>query len=163
MTIALLTRGYNRAHNVTYRDETYSVAKAASMWSLAPLLAAQSDPAAFGEFFHDFYSLNVLATTGDFVVTKDGSVAGSVLDRAGGWAQIVSDVNDNDEFYLASIGESWLFASGKPLWFEAKVELTEANVDDANIIVGLLDANGANTLLDNGGGPPASYSGACFF
>lgn len=163
MPAALLTRGTTNSHNVTFRDDIYSVAKTASMWKLAPVLAALCDPAAFHQFFDDFYALNVVATTGDYVVTKDGSVAGSVLDRAGGWAQIVTDVNDNDEFYLASIGESWLLAEGKPLYFEARVELTEANTDDANILVGLLDANGANTLLDNGGGPPASYSGACWF
>lgn len=128
-----------------------------------PVLAAVIDPRSYSLFQDHFHELNVVATTGRWVVTKDGSVAGSVLDRAGGWAQIITDVNDNDEFYLASIGESWLFQAGKKLWFEAKIELTEAATNAANLIVGLSDANGANTLLDNGGGPPASYSGAVWF
>jgi hypothetical protein len=48
------------------------------------------------------------------------------------------------------------------LLFEARVQYTEANTDDANILVGLLDAVGANSLQDNGAGPPSSYSGAVF-
>jgi hypothetical protein len=127
------------------------------------MLAALQDPASFSYFYDDFYDLNVVATTGKWVVTKDGVVVGSVLDRAGGWAQIITDANDNDEFYLASIGESWLFATGKPCWVEAALEVTEAATDAANWLFGLTDANGANALLDNGAGPAASYSGAVFF
>ena len=43
------------------------------------------------------------------------------------------------------------------------MQFAEANTDDENILVGLLDAVGANSLQDNGAGPPASYSGAVFF
>ncbi len=159
----VLTRGYSRNHNITFRDETYNATKGASLWELSPTLAALSDPGVYHRFYDDFYELNVVATTGRYVVTKDGSVAGSVLDRSGGWAQIITDVNNEDEFYLASIGESWLFEAGKPLWFEAKVELTEAATNAANLIIGLADANGANTLQDAGAGPSASYSGAVWF
>jgi hypothetical protein len=49
------------------------------------------------------------------------------------------------------------------LLFEARVQFTEAATNAANILVGLLDAVGANSLVDNGGGPPSSYSGAVFF
>ena len=160
----LLTRGYNRSHNVTFRDVHYGTAAAGSLWQLAPVLAACCDPPAFHEYFDDFNKgVDTVTTTGQWVKTHDGAVVASQLDRAGGWCQIITGANDNDEFYLASIGESWLFAASKPLWFEAKVELTEANTDDANIFVGLSDGNGANTLLDNGAGPLASYSGACWF
>lgn len=129
----------------------------------APVSQALIDPSRYALFQDHFFDLNVVATTGKWVVTKDGAVVGSVLDRAGGWAQIITDANDNDEFYLASIGESWLFQVAKKLWFEAKVEVTEAATNAANWIVGLTDANGANALLDNGAGPAASYSGAVFF
>jgi hypothetical protein len=160
----VLTRGYNRNHNVTFRDETYNATKGSSLWELAPTLAALCDPSEY-QIFEDHFAngVNTVSSTGKWVLTKDGTVVASQLDRAGGWCQIITDVNDNDEAYLASLGESWLFAASKPLWFEAKVELTEANTDDANILVGLIDASGANTLLDNGGGPAASYSGAVWF
>lgn len=163
MAVSLRTRGYTRNGNAYFRDNIYSGTRGASLWETAPILPALSDPGFYHYFRDDFDELNVVATTGRYVVVKDGAVAGSVLDRAGGWAQIITDVNDNDEFYLASIGEAWLFAAGKPLWFEAKVELTEAATNASNIIVGVTDANGANALLDNGGGPAASYSGAVWF
>lgn len=163
MNLALRTRGHRRNGNETIYDRIYSPTLGTSLWETAPMLAALIDPTAYLLFRDDFFDLNVVATTGKYVVTKDGSVAASINDRHGGWASLPCDVNDNDEFYAASIGESWLFQASKPIWFEAKVELTEANTDDANIIVGLSDANGANTLLDNGAGPPASYSGAVFF
>jgi hypothetical protein len=72
-------------------------------------------------------------------------------------------VADNDEAYLIGLKEVFKFAADKPLTFEALVQWTEANVDDANVIVGLMDAPGANSVLDNGAGPKASYSGAVFF
>ena len=46
---------------------------------------------------------------------------------------------------------------------EARLKVDEANTDDANVIVGLSDAAGADMLLDNGAGPAASYDGAVFF
>lgn len=162
MTLGLRTRVYSRAGNTFYRDNTYSGARG-SLWETAPMLAALSDPGAYHLFKDDFDDLNVVATTGRWVVVKDGAVVGSVLDRAGGWAQIITDANDNDEFYLATIGEGWLFAAGKPMWFEARIELTEAATNASNIIVGATDANGADALLNNGAGPAASYSGAVWF
>ena len=55
------------------------------------------------------------------------------------------------------------FAIDRPLAFEARVKFSEAAVDAANVLVGVMDAVGANALLDDGGGPKASYSGAVFY
>ena len=102
----------------------------------------------------------------EWVTTLTDSGTGSVGDAAGGiLALVASDgtVADNDEAYVESPNETFLFANNKPLVFEARVQYTEANTDDANIIVGVKDAVAANTLLDDGGGPAASYSGAVFF
>lgn len=102
----------------------------------------------------------------EWVTTLTDSGTGSVGDAAGGiLALVASDgtVADNDEAYVESPNETFLFANNKPLVFEARVQYAEANTDDANIIVGVKDAVAANTLLDDGGGPAASYSGAVFF
>lgn len=72
-------------------------------------------------------------------------------------------VVDNDETYLKSNKETFLFANNKPLLFEARVQFTEGNTDDVNIIVGLKDAVAADSILDNGAGPAASYTGALFY
>ena len=102
----------------------------------------------------------------DWVTTLTDSGTASVGDAAGGIIALVpsdATVADNDEAYIESANEVFKFAADKPLVFEARVQFTEANTDDANVIVGLLDAVGANSLVDNGGGPPSSYSGAVFF
>lgn len=131
-------------------------------------------PAVFSEFFSslnsnahgildDFYAF----VTGDeWTATLTDSGTAAVIDGAGGILQIeASDgtAADNDESYVHSTVETFKFAAGKPLYFEARVAITEANTDDANVMVGLMDAVAANSLLDDAGGPKASYSGAVFY
>lgn len=98
------------------------------------------------------------------VLTDSGTI--TVGDAAGGIAAIAASdgsVADNDEGYLKTTNELFKIADDKPLTFETRIQFTEANTDDANVCVGLMDAVAANSILDNGGGPKASYSGAVFF
>ena len=76
---------------------------------------------------------------------------------------IASGATDNNESYVSSEHEIFKFQTDKKLYFEARIKLTEAATDDANFIVGLSDTVAADSLLDNGAGPMASYDGACFF
>lgn len=154
------TRGYTRSGNVFYRDNIYSGTRGASLWETAPLLAALSDPGTFFLYRDDFRYID---STLEWALVTENSGAATILDAAGGVVNIATGVTNNDESYLSSLAENWLFAASKPLWFEARVALTEANVDDANIIVGLSDTVAANSLQDNGAGPMASYDGAVWF
>lgn len=98
------------------------------------------------------------------IVTDSGTVA--VGDAANGVVVLTpSDgtVADNDEAYIKTTNEVFLIAANKPCRQKAKLKFTEANTDDANVFVGFMSAIAANSLLDNGGGPPASYTGAVFF
>lgn len=98
------------------------------------------------------------------VLTDSGTAATS--DAAGGVLVLTASdgtVADNDEAYVHGQSEAFKFADGKPIVFEARAQWTEANTDDANILIGLKDAGAANSILDDGAGPPASYSGVCFF
>ena len=115
----------------------------------------------FGYF--DDFDHYVTADTFTTVASDTGTV--TVSDTAGGIVTLdPSDgtVADNDETYLKGTKEIFLFANDKPLVFESRLKFTEANTDDANILAGLMDAVAANALADDGGGPPASYSGANF-
>lgn len=110
--------------------------------------------------FHDDFEWMITAHRWTSVLTDSGTA--SVGDAVGGiLALVASDgtVADNDEAYIRTTAEVFKFAASKPIWFEARIQFTEANTDDANIAVGFADAVAANHLLDNGGGPPASYSG----
>ena len=97
-------------------------------------------------------------------VADGGATAIKTNDAAGGIVQLaVQDATDNDEVGLESPRENWLFANNKPLLFEARVQFTEANTDDANIFVGLCNAPGANLMIDDGGAVVASLSGLGFY
>lgn len=104
--------------------------------------------------------------TTKWTTTASDSGAITVGDTVGGRASMApSDgtVADNDEIYLLSANENFLFANKKAIWFEARIQFTEANTDDANIAVGLMNAVAANAILDDGAGPKASYSGMVFY
>lgn len=72
-------------------------------------------------------------------------------------------VADNDEIYLRTTAEIFLFANDKPLVAECRLQYAEAATNAANIIFGLMDAVAADAILDNGAGPKASYSGAVIY
>lgn len=111
------------------------------------------------DFTEDIAAAKWVSTLTDSGTASVGDAVGGIL------ALVASDatVADNDEAYIESPNETLLFANNKPLVIEGRLQFTEANIDDANILFGVLDAVGANTILDDGGGPKASYSGAVFF
>lgn len=97
-------------------------------------------------------------------LTDSGTVT-ALTTHGGGVALTPSDssVVDNDEVYLGWSTKNIVPTNLKPIVFQATVQYTEGNVDDANVVVGLMSTSAADALLDNGGGPPASYSGLVFF
>jgi len=114
-------------------------------------------------FFDDFDHL-VTADRWTTIVSNSGAV--SVSDGAGGIVTLdTSDATaaDNDESYLHTTTELFKFANEKPLIVQARVQFTEANTDDANVMFGLMDGVAADALQDDGAGPKASYSGAVLF
>jgi hypothetical protein len=113
------------------------------------------------EFFLDFDT----SVSGDSVAASNdgGSGALTITDAAGGVATLATAAADNDYHVISSDAETFKVAANKPLWFEARVKLAEANTDDANIFVGLSDTVDGTLLTDNGGGPPSSWDGAGIF
>ena len=126
------------------------------------MLSAMGDSV---EFFDDFFQYDPTATVGKYAVVEDAGAGGgdALADGAGGLLSIGCDGDDNDECYVSSIVECFKFAANKMLFFETRIKLTEASTDDANFIIGLSDTVGANSLVDDGVGPMASYDGAVFF
>lgn len=114
--------------------------------------------------FHETFDHLVSADRWTKIAPNSGTIL--VGDAQGGVCTLIpsdGSVVDNDEVYLHTTHELFLFDDGKPLMTEAYIKYVEANTDDANVIFGLVSAPAANALLDNGGGPPASYSGAVIF
>ena len=90
-------------------------------------------------------------------LTVDGGSCAIDADGTGGVVQLITGATDNDEIALATTNELFLFAADRALYAEVRIQFTEANTDDANVMFGFMDAMGANALLDNGGGPAASF------
>lgn len=134
--------------STVYNDEFYGVAQ-----SLNPVLWTGFDD----DFFY-FVSGDLFTDT-----SPDTGAIVAPTDAAGGVLTLTTGGTDNNEVYLHTTKEIFLFAQGKTLIGEARIKYTEANTDDANVLVGFLDAAGANAIVDDGAGPKASYSGALFF
>lgn len=112
-------------------------------------------------FFDDFEWLITLHRWTTLVADSGTSVA--VADAAGGVVQLTTGATDNNEALIKTASEIFLFAADKPAVYEARAKWTEANTDDANVALGWADAVGANTMVDDGAGMKASYSGAVFY
>lgn len=115
------------------------------------------------EYFDDFFWY-VTAHEWTTVASDSGTIA--VGDTTNGILTISpSDgtVADNDETYLKFTNETQLLAAGKAFVCESLIKFTEANTDDANHMFGVMNAVAADTILDNGAGPKASFTGAVFY
>lgn len=126
-----------------------------------------SDVASFFTVKDDFTDLLLTGNERLWTGTQTDTGTITVVDQAGGVLQLeASDgtIADNDESYCGTTNEPFLFAADKPIFFETRLKLGAADSGTANVMAGLVSAaNGANTILDNGGGPPASYSGLVFY
>lgn len=107
------------------------------------------------DFFHFVSGDNFTDTS------SDTGASCAMTDAAGGVVTMVTGTTDNNECYLLSTKECWLFAANKPLVYETRLQF--AATATHNVCVGVMDAVGADSILDNGAGPKASYSGAVFF
>lgn len=109
-------------------------------------------------FFSDF--IESPDTTNKFTatLTDSGSAAITAGSNGGLVAIVPSDgtVADNDEAYLATKQSPFKPLAGQPIYAEALVQFTEANTNAANVFFGLMSSVGADSLVDNGGGPRAS-------
>lgn len=107
----------------------------------------------------DFFGLDAPWNT----TLDTDSAAAEDADGLNGVVTVLSDGDDNDEAYLYT-NELFKFASGKPFLAICRAQYAEASTDDANILIGIGEGFGAaNTLQDNGAGPPADYDGVCLY
>jgi hypothetical protein len=112
------------------------------------------------ELFDDFVMFTDTACWTRLVADAGSSVALQV-DGQHGVIRLTTGATDNNEAMLYS-PEIARFAANRTMHFEALVQYAEAATNAANVLVGMMDAPVANSLVDNGGGAKASYSGAVF-
>lgn len=114
--------------------------------------------------FHDDFlgGLNTFMWTATLTDTGTATVG----DAASGILPVTpSDgtVADNDEAYVTTKQEVFLFAADKPFVGGARIKFTETTATIYNCFVGFGNAMVADTLVDNGGGMRASGSIAAIY
>lgn len=112
------------------------------------------------DFFDDFVRLDVVGNWAD--VSGDTGAAPSLATDGKSDVILTTGGTNNNECYLVS-NLALDLTVGQQTLLEAKVLASEAATDDLNFIFGLVSGSTTDTLQDDGAGPPASYSGACFF
>ena len=110
--------------------------------------------------FDDFIGLD--STRWNTIATDVGASVAIDTAGVGGVVQLTTGGTDNNEAYLYT-NEILKIAANKPLELEARIQFAEANVDDANVLVGVMDAVAANHIVDDGAGLVASFDGACIY
>lgn len=113
--------------------------------------------------FIDDFTASAITNRWSTLAADAGSSVAQDADDPNGVVTLTTGATDNNEAYLFSVALGVL-ASGKPHLALALIQYAEANTDDANVMFALGSGlGGANTILDNGGGPLASYTGASIF
>lgn len=132
-----------------------------TLWGNCPISSILADPSVGTIFMDDFNYNAPLDANLIWTEVDDGSTGtNAISDAANGVGTLVTAGADNDHHAVSSIAESWLFASGKKLWFEARFSLTEANTNESAWWFGLTDTLTTGGLQANAAGPLASYDGA---
>jgi hypothetical protein len=135
------------------KETTYGLSS--SVWRWFPVNEILQDPGLGYILRDDFFATD---NTNNYTLVTDAGGTAAVVDLQGGILRITNNGTDNDESYLSTKAENWIF-SDRPIAFEAEVTAT----GDHNFILGLSDTVGANFLQDSEAGPAASYDGAVFF
>jgi hypothetical protein len=93
-------------------------------------------PGAFSTYFNDFHQY----LAGDWTITTTEAGAGSateaITDETGGVLLLTNAAGDDDLDSLQLVGESFLPAAGKRIYFETRVKISDATDTDA--LVGLV-------------------------
>lgn len=82
-------------------------------------------------YFEDFDTY----TAADWTVTEVGVATQALADGDGGLLLITNAAADDDSSFSQKVGESFLMATGKRAWFEAKFQVSDATQSD--FIIGL--------------------------
>lgn len=141
--------------------EAWDASDISTLWGNSPS-RINSDPSVFHEIYDDF-KLQASATASDVMAWTRTTGAGGTdafQDAAGGVVNLVTAAADNDHVAWSSVSESFLFASGKKLWFEARFKLAEATTNESAWWFGLTDTLTTGGFQADTGGPLASYDGA---
>lgn len=116
------------------------------------------------EFFDDFLWDQTDLIWIDTVTDLGTALVGDAVNGVMVLTPSDGTVADNDEVYLGTANATFLFNDDEPFTGGARVKFTETASGVYNCFVGFVNAlNGADTMLDNGGGMKVSGSTAAIY
>ncbi len=89
------------------------------------------DPTQVHVFFDDFDTYNAA----DWAVNETGAATQALTDADNGVLLITNAALDNDASFSQKVGESFLFKTGKKMWFKTRFQVSEATQSD--VVIGL--------------------------
>lgn len=96
------------------------------------------------------------------LITGTATVAISAS-AAGGVVVLTTGAVANQDCAVKTTNSSFLIAANKPIEGEATIQYSEAATNAANVCFAICDAIVADTLINAGAGPKASFSGAMIY
>lgn len=135
------------------------------LWQHAPS-PNDNDKGLYFELFDDFMypATSAISDTTAWSVISDGTTGTPVFqDAAGGVFNVVTAASDNDYSAYKSLAQPFLFAAGKPLWFDARFRISEATTNESTWWFGLMDTTTTGGMQADALGPLASYDGALIY
>lgn len=150
--------------HIFYRDEGRSPALGVSLWEDCPMLAIRQDPGLAFVYENDFttYSTGEAGLETDIVDSGGSAAATNAVAGVNGFLSIASDGNADDQIWVNGEDYPIILATGKTLWIETRVKLTEASTSASNIAFGLTDETDLEDLIDASGDDKADTEGAMF-
>ena len=100
-------------------------------------------------------------TTWTSVVNNSGTVATGNFSPSG--ILFTTGGADNNYTYTYATNKNFIYIADKPIVFETIFKYSEVATTGTNIGFGFSDSVVAGSLVDNGGGPAASFSGAMIY
>lgn len=106
----------------------------------------------FDDFWQDQSDINYIDTVSDTGTVVAGDAANGVV------VLTPSDgtVADNDEAYIETPNEIFQFGANREIYGKFKFQYSAVVAADPNIAVGFQNAPGADSIIDDGGGPKVS-------
>lgn len=135
----MVSRGYtDSAGRTSIYDPTLSTAHKSGLWHDCPLLEYAHDPA-IGVYLNEpFVSYNAASTTGDYILTAATSGTGAISTLYPGCLAITAGAATSTQgVNLQRAKSMFLPASGKDIWFEARVRMETAII--AELFIGLAE------------------------
>ncbi len=138
------TRGYTDVGTgrVSHYDPTLSTGYTSGLWKTCPLLEYRHDPAIGVLLDEPFVSYNAASTSGDYVLTAATSGTGAISTTYPGCLALDAGAATSTQgVNLQRVKSMFLPASGKNIWFEARVRMATTVVSELFIGLAAVDTS----------------------